>query len=138
MPNSQLQHPAVIANIQSTSLAAKGDKAAWLALYAEDALLKDPVGISPLEPSGEGHKGKKAIASFWDRIIAPSNITIKVEKRIISGPRSCAVVQEISNNMGNGKTSTVDMIACYEVDDAGLITQMLAYWDFDALMQQLA
>ena len=38
---SDLNHPAIKANMQSTELAQAGDKDAWLALYANDALLKD-------------------------------------------------------------------------------------------------
>lgn len=131
-------HPAVQANIQSTTLAAQGDKTGWLALYAENALLKDPVGISPLEPTGEGHKGKAAIERFWDTVIGPSNITLNVKQRIISGPRNCAVLQEVVNDMGEGKSTTVPMIATYEVNEAGLITEMCAYWDFDGLIAQMS
>ncbi len=135
---SDLNHPAVQANIQSTELAQAGDKHAWLALYANDALLKDPVGVSPLEPTGEGHNGKIAIENFWDTVIAPANITLNVKQRIISGPHNCAVLQEVINDMGHGKTTIVDMIATYAVNDDGLITEMCAYWNFDALMAQMS
>ena len=134
---NELDHPAIKANIQSVQFAAQGNKAAWLALYAEDALLQDPVGISPLEPTGNGHKGKAAIEAFWDMIIAPSNISLNVKQRIMSGPLNCAVMQEVVNDMGNGKTTTVDMIATYAVNNEGLIVEMCAYWDFDALMAQM-
>lgn len=134
MSNQQSQHPAIKANIASTTLASQGNKQGWLALYADDALLKDPVGISPLEPSGEGHKGKAAIEAFWDNIIGPSNISIEVKQRIISGPKNCAILQDVVNDMGNGKTTRVEMIATYAVNDEGLISEMHAYWDFDALM----
>jgi len=134
---SDSSHPAIQANIQSTTLASQGDKQAWLNLYADDALLKDPVGTSPLEPSGEGHKGKAAIEGFWDTVIGPSNITLNVKKRIISGPKNCAVLQEVVNDMGDGKSTKVEMIATYEVNDAGLITEMCAYWNFDELLSQM-
>ncbi|NRB40578.1 MAG: nuclear transport factor 2 family protein [Pseudomonadales bacterium] len=131
-------HPAIQANIQSTQLAAQGDKQAWLALYADDAVLKDPVGTSPLESTGAGHKGKQAIEAFWDMIIGPANIQIEVTQRIISGPKNCAVLQKVTNTMANGKTTQVDMIATYEVNEAGLIIEMCAYWDFDELMAQMS
>jgi ketosteroid isomerase-like protein len=130
-------HPAVKANILSTELASIGDKTAWLALYAEDAILKDPVGMSMLEPSGEGHRGKAAIESFWDTVIGPSNIKLEVKQRIISGSHDCAVFQQVSNDMGNGKITVVDMIATYKVNDQGLIVEMHAYWNFDNLMAQM-
>ena len=135
---SNLDHPAIQANIQSTEFASQGKKAAWLALYAEDAILKDPVGISPLEPLGQGHQGKAAIEDFWNMIIGPANITLNIKQRIISGPLNCAVLQEVINDMGNGKITTIDMIATYAVNDAGLITEMCAYWNFDELISQLS
>ncbi len=132
------EHPAVKANIQSTQLASQGNKQAWLALYADDALLKDPVGISLLEPTGEGHKGIAAIEAFWDTVIGPSNITLNVKQRVISGARNCAVFQTVVNDIGKGKTTEVDMIATYEVNDEGLIVEMCAYWNFDQLIEQMA
>lgn len=60
---------AIQANIQSITLAMKGDREGWLALYADDAVVKDPVGKSPFDTSGEGHKGKAGIAKFWDTVI---------------------------------------------------------------------
>lgn len=138
MTNSNLEnHPALRANKLSTELASTGEKTKWLALYADDALLQDPVGTSPLDPSGKGHKGKKAIEAFWDSVIGPSNIQLSVKQRIISGPRNCAVLQQVTNDMGNGKSTVVDMIATYEVNNEGLITCMAAYWDFDDLMAQM-
>ncbi len=114
---SELKHPALIANQKSILLAAEGNKDAWLALYAEDALLQDPVGISPLDPEGKGHHGKSAIEIFWDTIIAPANMTITIKQRIISGPFDCAVFQTVSNDLGNGKISQVDMLATYSVNE---------------------
>ena len=53
--------PAREAAIQSIQLATKGDGAAWLELFAEDAVVQDPYGPSPMDPSGEGHRGKAKI-----------------------------------------------------------------------------
>jgi len=45
----------------SAKAAEEGNKENWLALFDDNAIIEDPVGESPLDPSGEGHKGKKAI-----------------------------------------------------------------------------
>ncbi|MEM1156361.1 MAG: hypothetical protein AAGI44_19670 [Pseudomonadota bacterium] len=73
---SDAVHPAVLANTQSIRYAMEGNLSAWLALYADDAVLADPVGISPMDPDGLGHHGKAAIEVFWDTVTAPSNIDI--------------------------------------------------------------
>src|SRR6516225_11594410 len=49
-----------------------GDRDGWLALFADDALVQDPIGPSPFDPEGKGHRGIDAIAAFYDTVIAPS------------------------------------------------------------------
>ena len=82
------EHLAIRANMQSVALASQGDREGWLALYADDAVVQDPVGISPFDATGAGHRGKAAIAKFWDMEIGPSKLTINVHKRIPSGDYS--------------------------------------------------
>lgn len=130
-------HLAKLANIRSIKYASEKNKDAWLALYHDDAILRDPVGISPLDPSGKGHHGKTAIAQFYDIIIANSNLTMIPGERIASGEFSCAVPMKAINDMGNGIKTEVNMIAVYEVDTAGLIISMNAYWDWSLLQNQL-
>lgn len=134
--NTDNSHLAMQANIQSVTLAMKGDREGWLALYADDAVVKDPVGKSPFDAAGDGHRGKAGIAKFWDTVIGPSKLTINVHKRIPSGTHSCAVHQTAINDMGKGKTE-VDMIATYEVNDEGKITAMSAYWSWPEMEAQL-
>ena len=129
-------HLAIQANIQSITHAMNSDRERWLALYTDDAVVRDPVGISPFDANGKGHQGKEAIARFYDTVIGPSRLTIQVHKRIPSGTHACAVHQTAINDMGKGKT-TVDMIAIYQVNDAGKITEMSAYWSWPEMEAQL-
>ena len=46
------------------------DRQAWLDLFAEDAVVEDPVGPSMFDPEGKGHRGPEAIAAFFDNVIA--------------------------------------------------------------------
>ena len=98
---SEQEHLAVRANMNSIKYASEGNKEAWLALYAEDAVVQDPVGVSPMDPSGEGHQGKAAIEQFWDTVIGPSNVTIEAEKRWISGDRCCCVALRKAQSCGS-------------------------------------
>jgi hypothetical protein len=129
-------HPAIQANINSVTLAMKGDREAWLALYDDNAVVSDPVGVSPFDMKGEGHRGKAAIAKFWDTVIGPSNLTITVHKRIPSGSHAVAVHQTAVNQLGKGQTE-MEMIAIYKVNDAGKIIEMSAYWHWDDMQAQL-
>jgi ketosteroid isomerase-like protein len=131
-------HLAVEANKKSIKYAMAGDKESWLALYTEDAVVADPVGKSPMDPSGEGHHGKAAIEQFWDTVIGKANIEITVEKRWTSGDRCCCVHQIAKNDLGGGNFTYCDMLATYDVNDEGLITRMAAHWSFDDMMEQLS
>jgi len=135
---TEKQHLAVEANKSSIKYAMEGNKEAWLALYTEDAVVCDPVGKSPMDPSGEGHRGKAAIEAFWDNIIGPSRLEIRVDKRWISGDYCCCVAQVARNELGDGKFTECDMLARYEVNEEGLITSMAAHWCFDDMMEQIA
>jgi ketosteroid isomerase-like protein len=131
------KHLAVQANINSIRYAMTGDKASWLALYADDAVVCDPVGVSPMDPTGQGHQGKAAIEKFWDAVIGPANVEIRVDKRWTSGDYCCCVAQVARNDLGDGKSTECDMLAVYEVNEHGLITRMAAHWCFDDVMAQL-
>jgi hypothetical protein len=134
--SNESSHLALQANINSVTRAMNSDREGWLALYADDAVVRDPVGISPFDATGQGHRGKEAIARFYDTVIGPSRLTIKVHKRIPSGTHACAVHQTAINDMGKGKTE-VDMIAIYQVNDEGKITEMSAYWSWAEMEAQL-
>ncbi len=133
--SEDLQHLAVQANIKSMSNAMAKNKEAWLDLFADNAVVKDPVGISPLDPAGLGHQGKEIIALFWDNVIAKGDMKLTAKKRITSGDRHCAVEIEGKNSAG-GVETTVEMMVIYEVDDAGKIIALSAHWSFDDLMKQ--
>ena len=134
---STTPHLAVEANKRSIQYAMEGNKEAWLALYAEDAVVADPVGVSPMDPSGEGHRGKAAIEQFWDNVISQAKLDILVDKRWTSGAHCCCVAQVAHNDLGDGNITRCDMLALYEVNEEGLITRMAAHWDFDDMMEQL-
>jgi len=131
-------HAAISANLNSIKYAMGKNREAWLALYRDDAVVSDPVGVSPLDPVGNGHIGKQALADFFDNVISNANVTIIPGEHRISGDYSCAVPMQAINDLGDGMTATVDMIAVYHVDDQGLIKSMQAYWDWGALEQQMA
>ena len=130
-------HAAITANLNSIKYAMEKNREAWLALYRDDAVLSDPVGVSPLDPVGNGHIGKPALADFFDNVISSANVTIIPGEHRISGDYSCAVPMQAINDLGEGVTATVDMIAVYHVDDQGLIKSMQAYWDWSALEKQI-
>ena len=130
-------HPAQRAGIRSIDCVLRKDRAAWLALFAEDAVVKDPVGVSPLDPAGQGHRGNEAIARFWDMVIAPGQITLQVRESYPCG-NECANVVTLTNRMPGGIEIATDFVVVYRVDTAGLIISLKAYWEYSKVEAQLS
>jgi len=133
--SEQNQHLAVQANINSMQNAMDKNKEAWLNLFDDNAIVRDPVGKSPLDPEGNGHIGKAKIEEFWDNVISKGNVQLTAKKRLISGDYHCAVEIEGRNEMGGIKT-LIEMIVIYEVNKEGKIIALSAHWNFDDLMTQ--
>jgi ketosteroid isomerase-like protein len=129
-------HPAIAAHQNSIAYAMAGEKAKWLALFAADAVVHDPVGPSPHDPEGNGNRGHDELAAFWDKMIGPSNLLFIPHKRIVSGPDAVAVIMTAVNYLQGLKTY-IEMIAVYTVDQAGKIVSLNVYWDLAALAAQL-
>lgn len=62
-------HPAHEAGRRSREAVTARDKQAWLAVFADDAVVEDPIGPSAFDPEGKGHRGRAAISAFWDKAI---------------------------------------------------------------------
>ena len=131
------QHLAVLANRNSVKYAMAKDRTNWLAQFADDALVCDPVGKSMFDPEGNGHRGKQAIGQFFDNVIAPAATTMAIGEHRIAGEFACAVPMQAANDLGEGVQLVVEMITAYEVNPQGLIVSLRAYWDFAGLEQQL-
>lgn len=125
--------PARTACIQSIQLAMKGDGEAWLELFAEDAVVQDPYGPSPMDPSGKGHQGKAAIKAFCADHIRPGAIAFQVRQSVACG-NACALVGTITTKGPDGKVAWCEIINHYEVNDAGKIVLLRSFWEFDARM----
>ena len=70
-------------------------------------------------------------------MIGPNNLTIVPHKRIACGDNIVAVNMTVTNDMGEMK-SVVEMVVIYEVNDVGKLSSLKAYWDLEALMEQMA
>jgi len=128
---------AIRAHKMSVANAQAGNKEQWLALFDDDAIVHDPVGPSQHDPEGRGFRGKARIAEFWDLMIGTGNLTIVSHRRIPCGEHVVACDITAANTIGDLKTA-IEMIAIYEVNAAGKLVSMKAYWDTDKVFEQLA
>lgn len=122
-------HPARRAAQMSNATVARGVKEDWLALFAPDALIEDPVGPSFLDPDGKGHRGADGISAFWDSYVGMiKTFHFHITDSFANGP-CCANVTRITTTLEDGSSMDIDCVLIYTVDDQGLITSLRAHWE---------
>ncbi|HME48799.1 nuclear transport factor 2 family protein [Mycobacterium sp.] len=124
------ENPAHAAGRRSREAVIARDKQAWLDVFADDAIVEDPIGPSAFDPEGKGHRGKEAISAFWDKAIAP---TEKIEFHF-ADTFSCgneeANTGSIVITMG-GHQITTEGVFTYKADSDGKLVALRAYWEMD-------
>jgi steroid delta-isomerase len=122
--------PVHLAGKRSREAAVARDKAAWLAVFADDAIVEDPIGPSHFDPEGTGHRGKEAIARFYDMAIAPSELTFNFDKTYQCGNEEANVGNIVIRS--SGFEVVAEGVFTYRVNDEGQIIALRAYWELDA------
>lgn len=108
------------------------DRAGWLSLFAPDAVVADPVGPSPLDPTGTGHRGLDAIAAFYDTVIAPNEqITFEIEDSYLCGDEVADVGVIRTVLPGARLAAVVRGVYTYRSNGAGQLAALRAFWEFD-------
>jgi hypothetical protein len=126
------EHPARAAANRSMEAVQRRDKEAWLSLFADGAVVEDPIGPSPLDPEGKGHAGSGEIAAFWDRQIAPNRVVFDIRHSYAAGSE-VANVGTITVLMENGAMMLVDGVFTYKVNGAGKLVALRAFWELEKL-----
>jgi steroid delta-isomerase len=131
------ENPARRASQRSYDAVGRKAKEEWLALFAENAVLEDPVGPSFFDPEGKGHHGREGLSAFWDNVIAPvKRFRFAVKDSFANGP-NCANVATFSTEMADGTLADTDLVTVYRLDEAGRIERMRAYWEVDRTLATL-
>jgi steroid Delta-isomerase len=127
------EHPARLASQRSMAAVMAHDKEAWLALYADDIVLEDPIGFSPVDPSGQGIRGKEAVTKLWDMAIAPNDYQFEVHHSYAAG-REVANVLTLTVTFHKTSQMVVNGVFTYRLNDDGKIVSLRGYWDFNEAM----
>ena len=126
-------HPARDAALRSYDAVCRKDKHAWLALFADDGWIEDPIGPSVFDPDGQGHHGAEARAHFWDITIGTmSRFVFEITDSFAAG-NECANVGVIRTTL-NGYRIDTEGVFVYRVDDTGKLVSLRAIWDWDRAM----
>lgn len=126
----KIDHPAHLAGQRSRDAVAARDKEAWLAVFADDAIVADPIGPSPFDPEGKGHHGRDAISAFWDKAIAATD---KIEFNFVDtfqcGDEEANVGSIVTTMAGH--QITTEGVFTYRVNDAGKLVALRAFWELE-------
>lgn len=124
------EHPARTASRRSMNAVERGAKEEWLSLFADGAIIEDPVGVSPFDPEGKGHRGKDAIAAFWDRNIGPNRVKFDIHLSYAAGSE-VANTGTITTTLPNGMQAIVEGTFIYKVNEDGKLVSLRAFWEAD-------
>jgi SnoaL-like domain len=113
---------------RSPQAAGAHDREAWVGLFATDGVIEDPVGSRP-------HRGRAAIARFYDTFIAPRDITFHRDADFVAGS---TVVRDLTLEvrMGSAVTMTIPAYLRYDFDETLSIVRLQAFWELPAMTRQ--
>ena len=105
------------------------DRAGWLALFADDAVVEDPVGPSVFDPEGKGHRGREGIARFYDMAIGPNkDVTFEIHQSYLCGAEVANVVT-LHITTADDKKFPVNCVIVYRASPEGKIASLRAFWE---------
>ena len=109
----------------------KRNRAAWLALFDDDAVGHDPVGTDPAE-------GRDAIAEMWQVLSAPfESLEIRPDDVFHAGS-GAAVKWSADGTAAGGASAEFEGITVFEFAADGRIQTLMAYWDPAEVLIRLA
>jgi len=124
------QHRVRDIAIRSMTAVETGDREGWLSLFADDAIVEDPIGPSSFDPEGKGHRGVDGIGAFWDKVISQAPVRFTIRESYAAG-NECANVGTVTIELEGGSRAVVDGVYTYRVDDAGKVTALRGFWEPD-------
>ncbi len=124
----------------SPEVAAQHDKEAWLALYADGAVVQDPVG-TPVSQKGRrpGRFGGD-LGRFYEAFIAVSDIEIHSTQDIVSGLDVFRAVHIHTTNRRTGLKMKIPANLLYGLvlqRGAPKIASMHAHWEVNRMTRQI-
>ena len=118
MPTPDQIRTTVTAYAQAMS---SGDKQGWVALFAPDATVEDPVGA-------EVRTGHEQIGEFWDFVHTLSaEIAFEVHGPVRIAGSEAAFAGRAVSGAGDERLA-VDLVDVMAFDDEGRITSLRAFW----------
>lgn len=102
----------------------------WFGIFAEDAVIHDPVGDPPRLVHKDSQHFFKILSNFFQQIELSQDDIFFVKQ-------GAAVKWTMQVVAKNDRHATVEGISIFEINDAGKIGKVSSYWDEAALMAKL-
>lgn len=102
----------------------------WLGIFAEDAVIHDPVGTPPKHVHQDARQFFKVLANVFEKIeLSKDNIFFVKD--------GAAVKWTMRVFAKNGRNVTAEGISVFEINDTGKLQKVSSYWDEAAMMMKL-
>jgi ketosteroid isomerase-like protein len=109
------------------------DRDGWLGLFADDAVVEDPVGPSFVDPDGKGQHGKEAITAFYDNVISQSESLKFTIRQSIECGDEVANIGELRITLPGNQVGIVQLANIYKVNSEGKLVSLRSFWEQDKL-----
>lgn len=107
------------------------DKNAWFALFANGAVVHEPVGTTPAE-------GREGLEEVWQVFTGPfASLVIRSDDVFYAGS-GAAAVWSAKASATDGRTTAFRGVTVFETDADGKIQTAMSYWDPAAVLIRLA
>ncbi|MBC8292388.1 MAG: nuclear transport factor 2 family protein [Proteobacteria bacterium] len=129
--DTTLEDPSITRTIDLLYKAqASRDLAAWLDLFATDAVVHDPVD----SPAAEG---REAITKLWKQFTGPFSSYQRRPERVLQS-RGGAAVYWTGTASAESSETDCEGIDVFEFNDDGKIRALMSWWDPAGLLLELA
>jgi steroid delta-isomerase len=107
------------------------DRDDYLSCFSEDAVVMDPYGSPPFA-------GKEALNAFMDTMQKTWTLFEMDPGRAFASGDRVAMTWDCTATAKNGKTADFSGINVFTLNEAGLISRVEAYWDFEEMAEQIS
>ncbi len=124
----------------SPETAARHDKSRWLALYADDAIVEDPVGTPASQKGRRPGRFGDELGRFYEAFIAASDIEMVTRADIVCDMNVFRAVDIHTTNRKTGLPMVVPANLLYEIVDRDgnlAIRRMQAHWELNRMSRAL-
>lgn len=118
---------------KSMAMSEAKDRDGWLGLFADDAVVEDPVGPSFVDPDGKGQHGIEAITAFYDNVISQSESLKFTIRQSIECGDEVANIGELRITLPGNQVGIVQLANIYKVNSEGKLVSLRSFWEQDKL-----